>query len=61
MSPPERVSRHTTKHVDRCCECGATEGLTDRQYYVGGRGYLWVRECEDLSACAWRRAQKAVA
>jgi hypothetical protein len=37
-----------------CQDCGATEGVVNRQYYVGGT-HKWFSECEDSEACENRR------
>ena len=50
---------------ERCAHCGY-EGLmgkeiVDRQYYLGGQGYVWRTECRDTRACEarWEAANLA--
>jgi hypothetical protein len=41
-----------------CVHCGNTESTSDHPAYVGGRGYICQRFCDDAVAC-WQRWDEA--
>ncbi len=38
----------------RICQFCKAPGAVNRQYYTGGRGYIWYVECFDLDECGKR-------